>query len=206
MAKKKKGDLEVSAKINGKEVNIDLGALKEKELFIVQGTLADEHCNYGIQINTEPTKGMVHNVKGKPLIVHDDLRDAFQKFRAHFAALCDKVGDVDTFSELENSAEVELCHVTGFKIKGAGESETISLIGSYHSMNAQGRIECSTNYIPLDAAEYKWYNELREAADLVRSEIEEYNGGKCTPAPEDEATPKNQKNILEEIAESEEAL
>jgi hypothetical protein len=178
--------------------------MQEKPLLIVQGSLPDENCNYSVQINTGPTKGMVHNVKGKPNIVHDDLREAFQKFRPHFASLCDKISndECENFAALSNRQEVDLCHVTGFKIKGAGESESICLVGSYHSMNAQGRIECTTNYVSLEGSDgYKWYNELRDVADEVRSEIEQYNDGKCTPPEETVVVPKNQKNILQEIEE-----
>lgn len=208
MAKKKKDGLEISAKINGKEV--DLSVLTEKPLLIVQGTMNDEFCNYGIQINSGETKGMIHNVKGKPNIVHEDLTIAFNRFRPHLAALSNAFDwsgiELDNFEEVENHQLVDLFHVTGFKIKGAGESESLSLTGSYHSMSAGGRIDASTDFISLEGAgDYRWYNELREAADQVRNEIELYNKGKRTPPHEEEAVPKNQKNLLEEIAETEEA-
>src|SRR5690606_35865052 len=148
---------------------------------------------YSVQINTGPTKGMVHNVKGKPNIVHSDLSAAFQKFKPHLAALCDLVdsASAESFEEIDNHASVDLCHVTGFKIKGAGEAESISLIGSYHSMTAEGRIDCSTPYMSLEGHDnYRWYNELKEAADLVRQEIELYNDGKCTPQEEEKTDRK----------------
>lgn len=210
MAKNKKKTIEISG--TPEEIAAKLNAaaegFAEKQLLIVQGALPDEHCNYSVQINTGPTKGMVHNVKGKPNIVHDDLRNAFQKFRPHLAALCDvfeRSGvEADKYSDIEEHNLVDLYHVTGFKIKGAGESESISLIGSFHSMTSGGRNDVSTNFVSLDGGDgYKWYNELREVADLVRMEIELYNEGKCTPPEEDVKVPKNQKNLIDEIEEVE---
>ena len=200
MAKKKKEAVEAATDAVVAELT------QEKPLLIVQGTLNDEFCNYGIQINTGPTKGMIHMVKGKPNIVHEDLSDAFQKFRPHLAALSNAYDwsgiELNNFQDVTENQLVDLFHVTGFKIKGAGEAESIALFGSYHSMTANGRVNADTDFISLEeGSDYQWYNELREAADLVRSEIEQYNNGKCTPPPESEQVDKKQLSIVDAIAE-----
>lgn len=178
---------------------------QENPFLIVQGTLNDEHCNFGMQRNTGDTKGMVDTIKGKPLIVHDDLRNAFLEFRPHLAALCDRIdGDEENFDAVANHPNVDLYNVTGFKIKGAGEAESISLIGSFHSMTAEGRHDVTTAPVSLEGdAGYRWYNELRDTADKVRMEIELYNKGKCTPA-EEEYQEKPQAKI--EFSEGEEQI
>src|ERR1044072_3841695 len=83
---------------------------QEKAVLIVEGKLNDDHCTFSVQINTGPTKGMVHKVNGKPNIVHDDLRSAFQEFRPHLAALQDALDnvDADSFGEVKDNQKVDL--------------------------------------------------------------------------------------------------
>lgn len=60
-----------------------------------------------------------------------------------------------------------------------------------------------TPKIPIDAAShYKWYNELKEASDKARLEVELYKGGKFT-LPEKHVPDPNQMSIVDALIQSE---
>lgn len=165
----------------------------EKPIIIIEASLKDNFCNYKFKINTLQNYGAVHKVDG-PGIIKDTLIDAFQNFNVHLAAIDDvfkhsktEVVDIDTMHTHELAY---LYHVTGFKMKGSSESESIVLYGTKYVSSGR-RIGLETPTIPLDSlSSYKWYNELKAAADAARYEVELYEGGNYTIVEAEEEKPK----------------
>jgi hypothetical protein len=162
----------------------------ERAYVIKDATIKDDFCNYGYEIKSGIGIGDTHNVKGSG-IIDNDLREALGVFNVHLAAIDDafkfskyEIEDIDKEHVHELTG---LYSVTGFKMSGTEEAESIILIGSKY-VSAGGRIKLETPKIPLDSASsYKWYNELKAAADTAREEVALYKEGKCTP-PEEEET------------------
>lgn len=169
----------------------------QKQFAIISASIKDGLCNYSFEILTGIGQGNTHNVKGKG-IVDDDMHTAFQKFNAHLAVVDDVFKhsgiDISNIDKMHNNELTALFSVSGFKIKGDPENESISLIGS-KNVSSGGTIELESPKIPLDAlSSYEWYNELKEAADDARKEVQLYHQGKYTAIePEDIEDPKQLK-------------
>lgn len=164
-----------------------------KALQITSASIKDDFCNYSFDILTGTGVGDTHNVKGKG-IIDPDMHEALRKFNVHLAIIDDAFVnsgiDVKQVEPLENHELTDRYIVTGFKIKGSQENESIILMGSKYVSQAGGRIELETPKIPLDSlSSYKWYNELKEAADAARNEVELYKEGKCTMVEEEYTDP-----------------
>lgn len=188
-----------------------LESFDEKSFSIKEASLKDDFCNYTFEITHGVGSGDTHSVKGSG-IIEDDMRDAFSKFNVHLAAIDDvfrlsgiELEDIDNYHAHELATRY---HVTGFKIKGGTENESIVLIGSKYVGTAGGRIELATPKIPLDnLSSYHWYNELKVAADNAREEVALYKEGKYTAAVEEEekANPR-QLTIGDAINQSQEEV
>jgi hypothetical protein len=167
---------------------------EEKEFIIKDATIKDDFCNYSYEIASGIGLGDMHSVKGKG-IIEDDMRNAFASFNVHMACIDDvfkhsgvEVEDIDS---MKDDQLTFLYTVTGFKIKGGKDDESIILIGNKYVSSAGGRIELETPKIPLDnLSSYKWYNELKAAADDARREVELYKEGKYTSPEADEPEEK----------------
>lgn len=172
----------LSKAINGEET--------EKTFLIKDAAIKDDFCNYSYEIISGIGIGDTHSVKGSG-IIEDDMRNAFAVFNVHLAVIDDifkhskvKISDIDAMHGHDLTG---LVNVTGFKIKGSNENESIILVGNKYVSEAGGRIELVTPRIPLDnLSSYKWYKELKVAADAARLEVELYKGGKYTPVVEEE--------------------
>lgn len=188
MAKKNKKDEEV---------------IVQKEFIITGASINDEFCNYEFEIKNGVGIGDVHKVKGSG-IVDEDLTRAFAVLNVHLASIDDvfkhsniDVENIDKFHGHELTADF---NVTGFKVKENDENETIILIGTKRVSSAGERMAISTPKILLDSlSSYRWYNELKLAADEVRREVELYKGGKCTPVEKKEETDPAQLTIVDEL-------
>lgn len=175
--------------------------------FIInEAAIKDDFCNYTYEIIDGVGVGDKHKVNGSG-IIEDDMRDAFRKLNVHLAAIDDvfklsgiEIGDIDKFHNHELTGHY---HVTGFKIKGGLENESIILIGSKFVGTAGGRIELATPKIPLDnMSSYKWCDELKAAADCAREEVALYKEGKYTTVDDSDESEKpnpNQLTIGDEI-------
>jgi hypothetical protein len=166
---------------------------------ITAATLKDDLCNYSYDILDGVGAGDTHTVKGKG-IADDDLIDAFRNLNVHLACVDDvfkhnKV-ELDNIDNMHNNEFTALYHVTGFKIKGSAENESVVLIG-VKSVSCSGeRISLESPRIPLDGlSSYKWYNELLEAIDHARAEVALYKGGKCTIPEADPEPDRKQLKI-----------
>lgn len=170
-----------------------------KPIQIISASIKDGLCNYTYEVLTGSNLGDTHSVKGSG-IVTDDLTNAFEKFNVHLAVIDEifknsniEISDIDMFHDHELSM---LYNVTDFKMKISGDFEQVSLKGTkIVTCGGGGRMELKTPMIALDnLSSYKWYNELKAAADTARFEVEEYKGGKCIPA-EIEEPKKNSKQL-----------
>ena len=167
-----------------------LGNILVKEFVIKEASIKDDFCNYTFEVASGVGIGDTHNVKGKGIIM-EDMRKAFSKLNVHLAMVDDifkhsgvEFEDIDT---MHSSDLAFLYSVTGFKIKGDVENESIILIGNKFVSSAGGRIELETPRIPIEStSSYKWYNELKSASDKARLEVELYKNGKYIPVEEEE--------------------
>ena len=181
MAKSK--DTKVEASINGKEIDITKLLENKHPINITSGAIKDDYCHYGYKITEGPGAGDEIPTRKGAGIVMDDLKKAFDAFNVH-AAIIDDVfkhtgKSTDDISDLACDEITELYKITGFKISGHSDNESISLIGSKYVSNAIGRMPIDTPKVVIsEGSTYKWYNELKAAADLVRREVELYMNGK----------------------------
>lgn len=207
MAKGKKGSKDNP--VTTEELADLLTAKPKRGYVIINALIKDDFCNYRYEITEGIPDG--HNVDGKG-IIKDDMRNAFQRLNVHLAALDDayRISGTDiTNIDLHHTDEIAgFYHVTGFKIKGGKDNESISLIGTKYSKTCGGRLNISgTPFIPMDTlSSYKWYNELRVAADGAREEVALYKEGKSTPVEkEDEEETKKKRGRQLTIASPEAA-
>lgn len=190
----------------------DDDVLKDERTFtITAGKIVDDFCHYSFEIISGVGIGEVHGVKGKVGIIKESMRKAFVVFHVHLAALdgafrlsAIDVDDIDKFHKHELTGNY---FVTGFEIKGADDNESIVLSGSKYVPDAGGRMELFTPRIPLDnLSSYKWWNELKAAADKARHEVARYKEGHCTIPEEDdeEENPKQLKMQIDQPLEPQE--
>ncbi len=174
-----------------------------KEFIITGGTIKDDYLNYSFDVPLQDDIYDTVKVVGKG-IVKEDLINAFQKLNVHLACVDDAFKDNDADIDSLHSDEIaQLYRVTGFKIEGADERETIRLAGVKYLRSFGGHMSIETPKIPIDAAShYKWYNELKEASDKARLEVELYKGGKFT-LPEKHVPDPNQMSIVDALIQSE---
>jgi hypothetical protein len=193
MAKKKKREA-VTLGINGKEISQDglqklLGGNRPFE--IKEAKVKDDFCNYNYYVKEGVGAGDTHKVTGTG-IVDRDMHLAFAKLNVHLAVIDDvfkhsniEIGDIDNFHGHDLTV---LYSVTGFKFSGSEDNETVVLIGTKYVTSAVGRIEIESPKISLDSGSgYKFYNELKEAADNAKEEVALYALGKCTQPEVEEA-------------------
>jgi len=152
----------------------------ETKLEISEASLKDGFCNYKYSIINGNQRGFIHKVDGNGLF-KESLQDAFAKLNVHLAVVDDvfkhsgiEIDDVDTLHVDELTL---LFTVTGFKIKGGEENESIILIGNKY-LSGGSRMELESPKIAMDSlSSYKWYNELKTAADKAREEVLLYHNG-----------------------------
>lgn len=182
-----------------------------REISIREAVIKDGICNYSYDILQGVGEGATHSVKG-PGIVKKELTDAYERLNVHLAAIDEifkhsaiEVTDID---KLHKHDLTGLYDVTGFKIKGSIECESIILSGTKYVSSAGGRIDMKTPKIDLDnLSSYKWYNELKDAINEVRRGVEKYHGGYYDPieveTDEDEKENKKQGKLFAKDAAAE---
>lgn len=161
-----------------------------RNYIITASSLKDGFCNYTLEITEGIGVGTTGSFKGSGL-VKEDLVKAFEKLNVHLAALDDvfkhsniEIEDIDKY---HNDELATLYSVSGIIIKGNKENESVILVGNKYVSSAGGRIEIKTPKISVDhLSSYKWYNELKEAIEVIRMETALYKEGKYTPVEVDE--------------------
>lgn len=130
--------------------------------------------------------------------IHDDLRTAFSALIPHFAFICEEIKEADCRDRL-NSPDHELPEehfllkykVQGFTIGGQGDSEGVTISGT-KKLESGSYLNFNTPFLKFeDIQDYPFMAELREAIDVLKSEVYEYLEGKQAP-------PKQQVMELEE--------
>lgn len=148
---------------------------------IRDAAMKDGVCNYTFEIIKGVGYGDVHKVKGTAFFL-SDLGTAFTKFNVHMAFIDDafklsgvEVSDIDSMHNDERTFQY---NVTGFSITGGEDNESIVLTGIKHV--SMGHFDIKSPKISIDeSSSYKWYNELKTAADNAREEVALYKEGKC---------------------------
>lgn len=167
-------------------------AVEENLYSIKEAALKEGLCRYAYEITSGVNLGDVHAVKGGGLYKHT-MMDSFAKLNVHLACVDDsfklkgiQITDIDQ----EHTSELAGFYtVTGFKVKGADEDETVILIGSKRV--SYGYISIESPRIPLDrSSSYKWYNELKQAVDDCRYQVALYKEGNFEPVEVIEEAPK----------------
>jgi hypothetical protein len=165
---------------------------------IIGATLNEDKCNYSYEIKTGPLTGDKHSVKGTNSI-HEDLVEAFRRLNRHLACIDGgfKYIEFSNVDDLENNEISGQYSVMGIKMSGTEDDQKVQLTGQKYSTEVQGWHDINTCKVLLESfSSYKWYNELKEAADAIRSEVEQYMQGKCAPREEVEVVDKKQTKMF----------
>jgi hypothetical protein len=179
-----------------------------KPVVFTGATLRDGFCDYNMTIKQGAGVGN-HTVKGEGLF-KPDMHNAFVKLNVHLALIDDVFKhaglEIESVQDADNTELSRLYDVTGIKIKGTEENLSVILIGDKYVTSTGGeRIQLQSPKISLVAGSiYKWYNELKEAIDIVLAEVEDYHNGKWD-AVDVEPTDPNQLTIESQIEEEETA-
>lgn len=176
-----------------------------KPLAIISAAITDEFCNYSYEVRSGTGKGDIHSIKGKG-IVDADMGIAFFALSVHLAVIDDIFKHSgETITNIKALRAHELAakyNVTGFKIKGGEENESVILVGTKEVSCSGQFMSLETPKIPLDEhSSYKWVQELKEAVDAARFEVEEYRNGKYTEAEQTEKADPTQLKISEKDIE-----
>lgn len=157
------------------------GQAEQKTVAITAASIKEELCNYGYEIVLGPCAGdKIPNRKGSA-IVHNDMIDAFAKLNVHLAIIDDafKYSGVQLES-IDDAAEYEITQlftVTGFRINGTEENEGYIIIGDKYV--TLGVIGVETLKISKSSG-YTYFEELKEAIENARHEVELYMNGKAS--------------------------
>lgn len=183
------------------------GEERERSFTITSAGINDGLCNYSFENTSGVGTGDIHSVKGKG-IINDDLTDSFAALSVHLAAIDDvfKHGKIEVtdINSMRGHELATIYAVTGFKIKGQKEDESIVLIGTKYVTTAGGHIELESPKIPMDnMSSYPFHKELKVVADTVREEVALYAEGKCTIPEPAEVTDAKQMTIGDAIKENE---
>ena len=157
---------------------------------IMSASLKDDFCNYSYAVTKGIGENDEHGVTGSKMVT-DDLIQSFQKLNVHLAVIDDvfkhrgiEIDDIDKFHSDENAT---MYSVTGFKVKGSEENESVVLMGNKSISCSGSRIDLVSPKIPVgNLGSYQWYNELKAAIDRVRLEVSMYKEGKYIAYEDDE--------------------
>lgn len=180
-----------------KKKKTEEAVIEIKPLVITAAAIKDDFCNYAFEVKSGIGIGDVVKVSGKG-VIDDDLRDAFMELGIHLAIVDDVFKHLGTafssISDLKGHPMAYNYRVTGFKIKGSEEKESVILVGTKDVECSNGEMSLESPAIPLDSlSSYKWVQELKDAVDHARTEVELYRGGKYTVV---ENEPKEDPNQL----------
>lgn len=173
---------------------------KTKRSFEIRdAVINDDFCNYTYKIIEGIGVGFAHSVKGVG-IIKDSLRKAFSKLNIHLAVIDDAFKysgiEIEDIDKHHGDELTQNFYVTGFKIKGGEEDQSVILIGTKYVSTASGRMEIDSPKIALDKlSSYKWYNELKTAIEKCRNEVARYHEGNYDEVEPEEKEDPNQLKI-----------
>jgi hypothetical protein len=151
-----------------------------KPVLITKASIKEALCNYDYEINQGPCKGDKLGRKGS-LIIHDDLQISIEKLNCFIADIDGAFNHVEkpnTLFALESHEFTSEYHASGIKIVGTDENEGYILVGD--KWVSHGSISLETPKI-TKASNYMFFDELKEAIEVVRNEVMLYMDGKCAP-------------------------
>jgi hypothetical protein len=142
-------------------------------------------------------------------IVKDSLLKAFANFNVHLACMDEifkhskiEISDIDN---MHNDELISLYRVSYFKIKANKGYDTIKVHGMKYVSSAGGWMELKSPEVALDnLSSYKWWNELKTAADTAREEVLLYKEGNYTPVEVEEDVKDDKQGKLFGEKETEE--
>lgn len=153
-----------------------------KPILIKDALINDDFCNYAYEIVSGVGTGDTVKRKGSA-IIHEDMRTCLEKLNVHLAVIDDafaykgiEVKDIDKMHDHELTENFK---VSGFKITGSAENESVVLIGSKW-VSTGGSIGLETPKISL-TGNYPFVDQLQEAVEAARNEVEQYMNGKMAP-------------------------
>lgn len=190
----------------GKDNEIIAEIKEEKTFEIISAKINDDYCEYSYEVKSGVGVGDTVTVKNnKTKLIDEDMRIAFYKFNVHLAIIDDVFKhsniQIDALKPFHNHELTGMFTVTGFKIKGSEENEAIILTG-YKQVNVGGIMDLETPKIELSQLSgYPWYNELKEAADEARNEVELYMGGKFELSEKEEKPNPKQLKITDNMGD-----
>ena len=163
---------------------------EEKPYVITSASIKEELCNYGYEIRTGPCAGDKIPTRKGSAVVHHDMIKAFSSLNVHLAIVDDVFkysGDhVETLEQMRNHDLIDIFSVTGFKIQGSDENEGFVLVGE--KWVSHGSIGLETPKITT-STNYPFFEELKEAIEKAREEVEAYMNGKAAPKDEQPELP-----------------
>lgn len=175
-----------------------LEEVNQSGVSILEANIKDGLLFYKYEITVGPNVGDKHKVDGSGIIKYS-LAAAFINFNAHMAVIDEVfkhlgIDEDEKFDTLCADEHVGSYKVSGFKISGSADSESIVLIG--HKYTACGPIGMSTPKIVLDTfSPYKFYEELKAASDAARWEVVLYKEGNFDVPEVDEKPAKKMKQL-----------
>lgn len=132
-------------------------------------------------------------------IVHQDLVTAFRNLIPFFAHYCEEITDEELVKKAIANPEEYLVRVednpeanernpflrytiTGIELGGSDDSESIQITG-YKWLKLGETISFTSPKIKFEGG-YKFANELRDAVELIKSEVYAFMEGKVAPTEE----------------------
>lgn len=139
-----------------------------------------------IEFEAYKSDGSFDTLKGDfSNLVHADLRKAFSALVPHMIILTDmrelkfNAGMNQPYGpDVYEVEELEHIKVTGFTISGNGDNEGVVLTGSKQIGTKSININTPLTKWTDDVEPYVWSNELAEAIELCKHEVNEYILGK----------------------------
>lgn len=172
--------------LSREEIDAELGLDEIKKPVEIKGAkLKDDYCTYSYELMEGACEGDILSRKGTN-IIHDDMKEAFEKLHVHLAIADDvfkysKI-EISNLDEFHNHELTELFNVSEFEIKGNVDNRSVILKGT--KFISQG------GYIPVEPPRikfegtYPFKDELYAAIELCCHEVEEYMNGKAAPVYE----------------------
>lgn len=155
--------------------------MEEKNFEIKSSKIVDLYLHYSYTIKDGVNQGDLVNRKGANPI-HEDLSKAFSTldvFLAHIDEAYHWADNQTPIEELDQDIVTEGYAVTGFKLVGSEENQSVILIGTKNT--TYGVIDIVTPKIKLENSIYLYVKPLEERLNSVITEVELYHNGKIAP-------------------------
>ncbi|MBA3673461.1 MAG: hypothetical protein H0W75_00640 [Chitinophagaceae bacterium] len=174
----------------------------EKPVEIKDAKIKDDFGIYSYEIMSGVGKGdLIKNRQGAS-IIHDDMKDAFEKLNVHLAIIDDAFKysqiEIDDINDMHDHELTGHFYVSGLRVNGDDGNKSVILLGTKW-ISEGGNISLETPKIKLDS-QYKWVDDLKEAVDACINEVEQYMGGKCAPADTNQLSLELNENEFSDAA------